>query len=289
MADFVYAGDAGAFKTCLVCDETKCLDDFPKNKTAKHGVKNQCKVCMAANVRLYRRNNPVSAASSAKKWRENNKEAAKASDRAKRERKKEAYRASRKEYYAENRELILIKQKARREENIELYREKDREYALLNRETKRKAAKEWRENNPEQAKQSALAWRTGNPEKLKAIDARRRQKAHYKVGAHVRSLVHRSIVRGTKSDATFKLLGYTRDQLMAHLERQFLPGMTWENYGPVWHIDHIVPLAVHNYEAPHHADFKRAWALSNLRPLWARDNMAKGAKLSAPFQPSLAF
>lgn len=65
--------------------------------------------------------------------------------------------------------------------------------------------------------------------------------------------------------------------------------MTWENYGPVWHIDHEVPLAVHNYRTPEDIDFKRAWAMTNLKPLWGKDNMSKGAKLSAPFQPSFAF
>ncbi|OKP79784.1 hypothetical protein BTE77_06750 [Ensifer adhaerens] len=61
---------------------------------------------------------------------------------------------------------------------------------------------------------------------------------------------------------------------MIHLEAQFTDGMTWDNYGE-WHVDHIIPLAAHNYETTDDIDFKRAWAMSNLQPLWAIDNHRK--------------
>jgi len=97
--------------------------------------------------------------------------------------------------------------------------------------------------------------------------------------------------RGLKSGAkagrkTFDLLGYTADELRAHLEKNFEPGMTWDNHGE-WHVDHIIPLSACNYDSPDDIDFKRAWALENLRPLWAEENLKKNAKLIVPFQPSL--
>ena len=64
---------------------------------------------------------------------------------------------------------------------------------------------------------------------------------------------------------------------MTHLERQFLPGMTWGNRGE-WHIDHIVPLASFTFTSPDDPEFRAAWALTNLRPLWAKDNIRKSAK-----------
>lgn len=86
-----------------------------------------------------------------------------------------------------------------------------------------------------------------------------------------------------------KLVGYTLDDLMIHLEKKFLPGMTWENYGRGgWNIDHIIPKSVFNYESTGDVDFKHCWSLKNLQPLWESDNMSKGAKLEKPFQPSLA-
>ena len=63
--------------------------------------------------------------------------------------------------------------------------------------------------------------------------------------------------------------------------------MIWGNYGD-WHIDHKIPISAFNFTKPEHEDFKRCWALSNLQPLWAKDNISKNAKLEKHFQPSLA-
>lgn len=102
--------------------------------------------------------------------------------------------------------------------------------------------------------------------------------------------IYKSITEGSKARRSWEsLVGYTAAELMAHLERQFLPGMTWGNYGRGgWHIDHVIPRSAFNYETPEDIDFKRCWALENLQPLWEFDNLSKGAKLDAPFQPSLA-
>jgi hypothetical protein len=82
------------------------------------------------------------------------------------------------------------------------------------------------------------------------------------------------------------VVGYNIEDLKEHLERQFLPGMSWENIGK-WHIDHKVPIAAFNYKTIDDIDFKRCWALENLRPMWALENMKKGARVDFPFQPSL--
>jgi hypothetical protein len=73
------------------------------------------------------------------------------------------------------------------------------------------------------------------------------------------------------------LVGYTATDLMRHIERQFLPGMSWDNMSAI-HIDHIVPLSSFNFSTPDDPDFKAAWALSNLRPLFADENLRKHAK-----------
>ena len=87
----------------------------------------------------------------------------------------------------------------------------------------------------------------------------------------------------------FALLGYSAQELRDHIESLFLPGLSWGNYGSAWHLDHKIPLVAHNYTSADHLDFRRAWALSNLQPLWASDNISKGARLTEPFQPSFAF
>ena len=74
-----------------------------------------------------------------------------------------------------------------------------------------------------------------------------------------------------------RLVGFTLTDLMAHLEAKFLPGMTWENRGD-WHIDHIRPLCSFEFQTPDCPQFREAWALSNLQPLWASDNLKKGGR-----------
>ena len=71
------------------------------------------------------------------------------------------------------------------------------------------------------------------------------------------------------------LVGYTLKELMAHLETQFKEGMTWDNYGSHWHIDHIRPKSWFIYESVNDEQFKQCWALSNLQPLEADINHTK--------------
>jgi hypothetical protein len=68
--------------------------------------------------------------------------------------------------------------------------------------------------------------------------------------------------------------GYTPAELRTHLELQFVKGMSWDSYGLVWHVDHIRPVS--SFKLPE--EIRACWALSNLRPLFAEKNQAKGAK-----------
>jgi len=71
------------------------------------------------------------------------------------------------------------------------------------------------------------------------------------------------------------LVGYTLEQLKEHLEKQFTPEMSWENHGTYWHIDHIRPDSWFNYDSTDSSEFKACWALENLQPLPAFDNLKK--------------
>jgi hypothetical protein len=97
----------------------------------------------------------------------------------------------------------------------------------------------------------------------------------------------RHSLKGNKSGNHWEtLVNYTVTDLRKHLEKQFNDGMTWDNYGK-WHIDHITPVSAFNFDKPSDMDFKRCWALSNLRPLWAKENHQKINKIIKPFQPSI--
>jgi hypothetical protein len=100
-----------------------------------------------------------------------------------------------------------------------------------------------------------------------------------KVHQNVARLVRRGLENSIKSQKTFDMLGYSVGELKAHLEKQFLPGMTWDNYGiHGWHIDHKTPRSKLIYDGPTHPNFKKCWCLENLQPLWAYDNLSKGDK-----------
>ena len=90
--------------------------------------------------------------------------------------------------------------------------------------------------------------------------------------------MHRALKGGKAGRSWQALVPYSLEELVAHLERQFTKGMTWENYGPAWHIDHIRPLSSFSFTTPECPGFQEAWALTNLRPLAARDNIRKQAK-----------
>ncbi len=62
---------------------------------------------------------------------------------------------------------------------------------------------------------------------------------------------------------------------MKHLEAQFIPGMTWSNYGR-WHIDHRKPILEFEFKSYRDPAFQECWALANLRPLWAAENIRLG-------------
>ncbi|UYE95733.1 hypothetical protein HAAEEKHM_00013 [Sinorhizobium phage AP-16-3] len=126
-------------------------------------------------------------------------------------------------------------------------------------------------------------WAGENRDKVLAMAKAHNDKRRSTPKGHLewtmRTAVRRALGGNEKAKRrTFDLLGYTVDDLKRHLEAQFTRGMSWENYGE-WHIDHILPLAIHEYESAECPDFKRAWALTNLQPLWAKDNMSKGAKV----------
>lgn len=82
-----------------------------------------------------------------------------------------------------------------------------------------------------------------------------------------------------------RLIGCDHRQLKAWLERQFAPGMTWENYGTFWEIDHEIPLS--RFDLRREDQMLLASHYTNLRPLTRHDNKVKHGRLPANAQPQL--
>lgn len=92
----------------------------------------------------------------------------------------------------------------------------------------------------------------------------------------VRSQFKKWHTNGKQSKLT-KSLGYNRQELASHLERNFQHGMSWKNYGD-WHIDHIIPKSWFNPND--YWELRACWSLQNLQPLWKKDNWSKGNRAS---------
>jgi len=111
--------------------------------------------------------------------------------------------------------------------------------------------------------------------------ARRRTNPQRRFAVALRTKVWVAIRRqqaGKKTENTVALTGCTILGVMAHLEKQFEPGMTWRTFGKgygKWSVDHIRPLASWDLTDP--AQQREAFHWSNLAPKWYMDNMAKGS------------
>lgn len=98
-----------------------------------------------------------------------------------------------------------------------------------------------------------------------------------RLASNIRSRLKNAIRREWKTGSTLDLLGCSIEQLRVHLESQFRPGMTWANWArDGWHIDHIKPLAA--FDLSDRAQLAAACNYTNLRPLWAAENLSKNAR-----------
>lgn len=96
-----------------------------------------------------------------------------------------------------------------------------------------------------------------------------------------------------KDSSIIELLGYSVLDLRNHLESQFEPWMNFDNYGKynkdtwddkdsstwTWQIDHIVPVSAFCIKEILDEEFRKCYALSNLRPLSSKENILKGNKI----------
>lgn len=154
-------------------------------------------------------------------------------------------------YYANNRESLTAQ---------------NREYVLRNKE-KTAAYQAW--------------YRKENAERIRAVKNRyKRKKWRENVAYRLREIVsnatRRLVKYGWKKDGkTIRHLGCSAEELRAHIESRFKPGMTWDNHGVHgWHIDHIKPLV--SFDLDNREEWGRAMHYTNLQPLWAKENIMKG-------------
>jgi hypothetical protein len=168
-----------------------------------------------------------------------------------------------------------------------------KQYYADNKETIARQVTEWKSTHEKFIRDYTAAWRAKNIVKVREYSRKGSAKIRGTARGHlndcISSAINSSLRKGIKAGRSWELLlGYTVDQLKRHMEKQFSPGMTWENYGKHWEIDHNLPVSAFNFEKPEDLDFRRCWALKNLRPLEKFENRCKHDKVDRPLQPSLA-
>jgi hypothetical protein len=172
-------------------------------------------------------------------------------------------------------------------------------YRVYNTTEQKAYAKEYVKKN----KQKIIERRKANYHKVKdGINARRKSKyasdpslrkknvervVNYRKNNINYGLTHtiacsvRKLIKNKDNIRVFDLLGYTVGELKEHLEKQFRPGMTWENHGTVWHIDHKIPSSWYKIESRLDPKIKECWGLDNLQPLFAHENLTKGNRFAS--------
>jgi len=172
--------------------------------------------------------------------------------------------------------------------NREGLNKKTREYYKNNKEIAKKSKQKWLIANEEKAKKTAILWRSKNKHKRKILYLKYMEKPGFRLNNSMRQGVYNSIKKNKNGRNWEGLVGFSLDQLKKHLKKNFLPGMSFENYGE-WHVDHILPISKFNFKKARDEDFKKCWALKNLQPLWASDNIKKKDRLDKPMQVSFIF
>lgn len=180
-------------------------------------------------------------------------------------------------WLAKNLERSRAAKRASYRADIDASRAKDKARYPQEAARKKAVAKRWYADNREHvlAKGKTQAGRLA----ARLRENEKRKDPHYRLHSAV-SRAMRSALKVQKAGRAWEtLVGYSLADLVRHLERQFASGMLWANYGS-WHVDHIVPRVAFTYSTPSDPDFRACWALSNLRPLWAADNISKHASRS---------
>ncbi|MCG7348816.1 hypothetical protein [Sphingomonas sp. ACRSK] len=159
----------------------------------------------------------------------------------------------------------------RRERGKKRY-EKDRDRMLAQEQLRRAA------NRDERNYRRRQRWAEDPEYRQARYDARNSRMARdpaFRVAQNLRVRLCMALKNQQKAGSAVDDLGCTIPELMAHLERRFLPGMTWANWSRHgWHIDHIKPLA--SFDLTDREQFLAACHYTNLQPLWAVDNLRKG-------------
>jgi hypothetical protein len=240
-------------KICSKCKKVKLLEDFCKDKSKKDGLNPVCRECASKQYKQYYLKNKDKINKRIKEYRKKNSE-----------------------------KVMLFSRKRSREwykKNQEYAKQYSRNYYEQNKEKEKARCQRFFDNNPEYRKIYSRKWKENHPDYEKEwLRNKRENSPAFRLSKNISRQMRKAINRNKDGYNWENIIGYTLEDLIKHLEKQFKDGMNWDNYGK-WHIDHIRPISSFNFNSYDDPEFKKCWALENLQPLWAEDNIRKHNKI----------
>jgi hypothetical protein len=194
----------------------------------------------------------------------------------------------RKAQYKDSPEKTKARSREWKKANPEKRRENNRAWRDANPEKARASNRAWRKANPNKQRTMQRAWRKANPEKHKTSRNRWQQKRYdndpaYRMMVGLRNRQYEFFTGKARSLSMVRDMGCNREFFLRHIASQFTAGMTMENYGTVWHLDHIYPLAKADIVGnPVH--FLAAANWRNLQPMLGPDNWEKSDEVTPEAQ-----
>lgn len=179
---------------------------------------------------------------------------------------------------------VIARTKAKYQANKEQALARQRAYYQANKEARKEYGKEHFKNNIDTYRKYSKKYCDRDKHKRLAYTKRRiEEDPVYACRVKLCSSISCSATRagqklpfytrfGFKQSELERILGCSLEQFVAYFDSLFQPGMSWSNHG-TWHIDHIKPVATANTIE----EVERLNHYTNLQPLWARDNIAKGS------------
>lgn len=145
--------------------------------------------------------------------------------------------------------------------------ERKRNWHRENKAYGREYSKKWRAeklNDPETGEEYKKEMTKRKREAMRRNKRDPRFRAMHNAGKRLKEAVLKEYKR---------TVGCDRPHFTAHIEKQFSKGMTWDNYGTVWHIDHVIPLS--SFDLLNPEEVRRAGHYTNLQPMFAQENRDK--------------
>lgn len=149
---------------------------------------------------------------------------------------------------------------------------KRKQYWVNNRDILLEKKKEYKDKHRKEISQKEMKYKK----------ERKRVDVGYRIRHNLGRRICYAINGKDKSKTTMELLGCSVDYLKKHLENNFTPEMTWDNYGTYWHVDHKIPCAEFDLSDPDQQ--KICFHYTNLQPMFWRDNLKKNRKLDWTIQ-----